>query len=135
LQPRQGLDYSSAKIIKLAGMEYFVPVLALRQNRALVPLLQRVLPRLKQIGDGVGIREQDYDDLTVVAHVALTRAYPDITIDQLLETNISLEELILAAPVIMEQTRAFKTIDPGTSVGEPKGEATASTAPPQVSID
>jgi hypothetical protein len=136
MQIRQGLDYGSAKIITLAGVEYFVPVLAVRQNRVCVPLLQSLAPRIGEIIEpGSVMRSHDYDDLLRLIHAALTRAYPDATLDDLLDMEITMDELIQAVNVVMRQTRAFKMADRDAPAGESAGEATASTAPPPASID
>jgi hypothetical protein len=81
------------------------------------------------------MRSHDYDDLLRLIHAALTRAYPDATLDDLLDMEITMDELIQAVNVVMRQTRAFKMADRDAPAGESAGEATASTAPPPASID
>lgn len=136
MQPIQGLDHSKSKIIKLAGAEYFVPVLAIKQNRICIPLLQALAPRIGEVISPAAIlRQSDFDDLLRLTHVALTRAYPAMTLDDLLEMEITIDELIGAANVIMAQTRAFKTPEASALTGEVQGEATTSTAPLNPSTD
>jgi hypothetical protein len=136
MQIRQGLDYGSAKIIKLAGAEYFVPVLAIKQNRICIPLIQELAPRIGEIVDVKTLYHQsDFDRLLHLVQVALTRAYPDVTLDDLLDMEITMAELLTASNVIAIQTRAFIVPEPGAPAGESAGEATASTAPPPASTD
>jgi hypothetical protein len=136
MQIRQGLDYGSAKIIKLAGAEYFVPVLAIKQNRICIPLIQALAPRIVEIATSNGmVRQSDIDDMLGLVHAAISRAYPDATFAELLEMEITMDELFAAYNVIVAQTRAFKTLEGGGTKGESEGETTASTAPPPPSTD
>ena len=123
LRPDPKLDYVGVPVITIAGVQLFVPELALRQNRRVVPALIELLPRLDRIkANPTSISEDDYDGFLNVIHIALTRAYPGLTLDELLDEKVSIVEIIGAIQVIAKQTGLFefKTAPaPGESEGEP----------------
>jgi hypothetical protein len=105
-----------AAVITLAGGEYFIPVLALRQARIAVPGLLKLLPRLNAIqarigaGDPLGAVLLDQDDVELmidVVHSGLSRAYPDFSRENLLDLEAGFAELIAALAVIARQTGLF----------------------------
>ncbi len=113
--PSPALDYKDAAIIKLAGIELFVPLLAIRQTRVIIPALGRLLTALDRIReDATALTEDDIDMLMKVIHAALTRAYPNLTLDSLLDQKISLYEMTQAIPVIAQQTGLFKPATPAS---------------------
>ena len=133
--PDPKIDCAGAPVITLAGSEWFVPQLAMRQLRIVVPGIMRVVPLLKTIEtDPASIGEADIDAIIRVVHTALTRAYPTLTFDTFLDMPITTAESISALHPIMRQSGFWKPAD-DTAVGEAPGETTtSSTAPPAPSM-
>ena len=52
MHPDPEIDCAGAPVITLAGREWFVPVLAMRQARVVVPGLMRLMPTLQAMQSG-----------------------------------------------------------------------------------
>ena len=91
-------DLSSAKPIALGGKEYHVAPLPLRQVLALADLESK-------IGQGASASER-ITPLIEIVRRALSKVYPQITDDDLLDDAITLDDLYAALPVIMQQAGA-----------------------------
>jgi hypothetical protein len=106
----------------LAGEEWSVPILAPRQNRVVVPLIDAVLPKIdaarrKALVDPADdksaiipakwvtglIENGAYDDLCAICHAAITRARPDITREMFDDMPVASFELLAALPLIGRQ--------------------------------
>lgn len=127
----KSVDCDGAPIVALGGREFFVPELALRQSRIVVPGLIRLMPALAALEsrpDALG--EAEWNDLVRVVHAALTRAYPGLTLDEVLDLPATLAELAGAVAVITRQTGMFKPAE--TDAGEASGE-TESLSPAPLS--
>ena len=134
---KPGLDYGSAVVVKIAGVERFVPVLAMRQNRVVVPLMLKVLPLIEAAGarkvettdpetgemkielvmappDATMrlFQEDTLATMNMMVFTALTRAY-ELTLDEYLDEAVSVHELTLAMPAIVKQTAFFKAVEEG----------------------
>ena len=125
---KTGLDYAAAEVITLGGVQRFVPVLAMRQNRVVVPLMMQVLPvieaasvRENAAGERImpsaeiGLRMfngETIEAMSTMVFVALTRAY-EISADDFLDEAISVQELAEAMPAIVKQTRFFRPASEG----------------------
>jgi hypothetical protein len=81
--------------LKVGDREFVVPPLNWRRIRKILPILER----MKDItaGGGLTITEPMLDDAITVIHEALTRNYPEITLDELED----LVDLVNAPTVIM----------------------------------
>ncbi len=122
LKPNSELVSPGCPIITLAGREWFVPVLAMRQNRIVVPALMRLLPVLGAIESSPTALSADaLESLITIAHAALTRAYPSLTMEDFLDLTISPLELIAAINIIGRQAGALK--EKAAAPDEQKGEA------------
>ncbi|MGO8740071.1 hypothetical protein [Rhodoblastus sp.] len=126
MKPDSKIDCSRAPVVALGGQEFFVPTLALRQARVVVPGLLKLMPRLNAIqariaaGDPLGATLLDKDDVELmidVVHCGLTRAYPDLSRDDLLDLEAAFPELIAALGAIAKQTGLFTAAD-GQTPGE-----------------
>ncbi len=126
MSPDPKVDCAQAAIIALAGQEFFVPFLALRQARIVVPGLLKLMPRLNaiqtRIGHGealaVALLERDDVELMIdVVHAGLTRAYPEMSRDDVLDLEAGFSELIAALAVIARQTGLFAATE-GAAPGE-----------------
>jgi hypothetical protein len=107
--------------ISLGGQDWPVPVLALRQNRVLQPLFNRVTGKIME-GCSLGeLTEADIEALVQISYTALTRAHPDLSRTDFEEMPISLVQLVGAIPVVMQQSGLYKP--PQAGAGEAQGEA------------
>jgi hypothetical protein len=125
MSPDPKIDCSGAPVILLAAREWFVPVLAMRQSRIVVPGLLRLMPLLSVLQSGepsamAKFSEEDFGVVITVVHAALTRAYPAFTMDDFLDMQISTPELIAALGVVTRQTGFFK---PASEEEPNQGEA------------
>lgn len=120
MNPDPKVDCARAPIVELGGCEFFIPALALRQSRIVVPGLLKLMPRLNAIqarivsGDplGAALLEQDDVELMIdVVHSGLTRAYPELTRETVLDLQSSFAELIATLAVIARQTGLFAPMD------------------------
>lgn len=135
MTPDPKLIYSGAPTVKLGALELFVPVLALRQTRIVVPGIMQLMPRLNEIqreladGNQAGalLAVDDVDLIIDVVHAALTRAYPQMTRDDLLDLDASFPQLVSAMGIIARQTGLFASVAPGEKQGE--------TATPPISTE
>jgi hypothetical protein len=123
LSPDPQIDCANAAVVTLAGREWFVPVLAMRQARIVVPALMRLMPVLQNLQNGATmgvaqLSQADYDAILDVVHAALTRAYPRLTRDEFLDLPASTPELIAALAVVTRQTGFFKPAEAEAPVGE-----------------
>jgi hypothetical protein len=131
MNPDPKADCGGAPVVVLAGQEWFVPVLAMRQSRIVVPGLMRLMPLLGELQSGqtnamAKLGEEEFDVIVAVVHAALTRAYPNLTRDEFLDLAISTPELIGALGVVTRQTGFFKPADAGEkNGGEARGEQPA----------
>ena len=109
-------------VISLGGLEWFMPVLAMRQSRVIVPKLMRLLPVLQSLENDdaqiAALDEGTIDELIAIAHPALTRAYPTLTIDQFIDLPVTVNEICAAAFLALKQTEWFRA----QAAGEAKGE-------------
>jgi hypothetical protein len=120
MKPDPKVDCARAPVVGLAGQEFFVPLLALRQARVVVPGLLKLMPRLNAIqtrigaGDPLAATLLDRDDVELmidVVHCGLTRAYPDFARDDLLDLQAGFTELVAALGIIARQTGLFAPAD------------------------
>lgn len=112
--------------ITLAGVEYEIPPLAIKQNRHVEVLAARHLAYFAAISRNDGkvklldLTEEQAEDFTRIVYHAITRARPDIKFDAFEATSISMREIVLALPVCLAQSGLFK---PATEAAPPTGEA------------
>jgi hypothetical protein len=120
MKPDPKIDCARAQIVELAGQEFFVAPLALRQARIAVPGLLKLMPRLNAIqarigaGDALGAALLDRDDVELmidVVHSGLSRAYPAFSREDLLDLEAGFAELIAALAVIARQTGLFSAVE------------------------
>jgi len=120
MRPDPRSNCAGAPVVNLGGQEFFVPALALRQARVVVPGLLRLMPRLNTIqarigaGDPLGaalLEQGDIDLMIDVVHCGLTRAYPDLSRECLLDLQAGLAELVAALAVVARQTGLFTPTD------------------------
>jgi hypothetical protein len=111
--------------IILAGRSWPVPRLAPRQNKIVVPVLLRLIPRILRARDealaaqesdlgylGRLVDEATYEQLATIAHTALTRARPDLTRAEFDDMSVETLELIGAVFVIARQAGLLRPAQP-----------------------
>lgn len=124
--PDPKINCAGSPVVALGGQEFFVPLLALRQARIVVPGLLKLMPRLNAIqarisaGDPLGaalLDQCDVDLMLDVVHCGLTRAYPELTRDDVLDLEAGFTALVAALAVIAGQTGLFAPTE-----AQPPGE-------------
>ncbi|ARN82173.1 hypothetical protein [Methylocystis bryophila] len=123
MSPDPQIDCANAAVVTLAGREWFVPVLAMRQARIVVPALMRLMPVLQNLQNGAAegaaqLSEAEFDAILDVVYAALTRAYPRLSRDAFLDLPASTPELIAALAVVTRQTGFFKPAEAEAPAGE-----------------
>lgn len=138
---KQGLAYENSAVVRLGGVERFIPILAMRQNKVVVPLMLEVLPIIEAAGmrkdpetgelvmppPEVSLRlfsEETLETMNRIVYVALTRAY-DLTLDEYLDEPVTVHELTQAMPAIVKQTGFFRAAEEGRV--KAKGEDAATS--------
>lgn len=97
------VDVAAAATIKLAGRDWYVPPLPLRQILAITDLL----PKLQGISiTSLGI--EGSAPFREVIRRALLKAYPELTDDDLLDLPITISELTDAIPTVLVQAGGKK---------------------------
>jgi hypothetical protein len=68
----------AGKVIVLGNVEYVVPAIAFRELKKLLPRLQKL-----NVLEGGMPNAEDLDTITEMAHAAIQRNYPEVTLDEL----------------------------------------------------
>ncbi|TDR82206.1 hypothetical protein [Paludibacterium purpuratum] len=63
--------------LKLGGKDLIVPSLSFKQIKVLLPTVQKI--------GGKGVSAENMDDIALVVHTALSRNYPDMTVEEVEE--------------------------------------------------
>lgn len=112
-------------IIKLAGIEYDIPILAVKQ-------LRQISWRFIRVADAYYDRskftEQSMDDVFDIVYYALTAVQPDLTRAQFEALDIQLPDALRAIGTIINQTSMFKPVAEATpQTGEAPPQSTGTT--------
>ncbi len=99
------IDIAGAPTITVGGRKFAIPVLPLRQTRKIVALQAKLANALDQIRAGNGIEEYSLVAVEVV-QIGLSRAYPEITVDDV-DDMINMDELRAAVRVVTRQTLMY----------------------------
>lgn len=98
------LERSEAPHVRLAGRDWAIPDLAVKQIMRLVPALARLDELAREAGGpGVVASEEQIRRIYDVAYIALTRAYPELTREAFDDLPIRIDEIVAALPVIARQ--------------------------------
>ena len=120
--------------VTLAGREWPIPVLSIKQNRIVVPAVLGFMPTIARIGaaiagqdknplwfNSLSLTTEDFDLMATAVYVALTKGNTGLSRNEFDNLEITLEELIAALPIVAQQTGLLKR-----AAGEPAtGEAVA----------
>ena len=106
-------ELATAPRVTLGGRKWPIPLLAFRQNKHITPLVMSL--------NGISpsdYTDAEYDKIFNICYVALTRAHPDLTIEDFEDLPISVFETIAAFQVIIVQAglSAGKNQLPATSL-------------------
>ena len=107
------LDLTSARLVRLAGRDFYIAPLSLRQILAIADHV----PKLS----GITAETMSGERLAPLAEVlwhGLRRAHPRLTRDEFLDLPIPLGELVAALPVVIEQAGGRK-VEVSTGEAEP----------------
>ena len=94
----EAIDLSAARIVRLAGREFHVAPLSLRQILAIADYV----PKLS----GMSAEDLSGERLVPLAEVlwhGLRRAHPNLSRDEFFDLPITIAELVAALPVVIEQ--------------------------------
>ena len=106
----ENADLAAARTVRLAGRDFHVAPLSLRQILAIADYV----PKLSAIGaDDVSAAR--LAPLAEVLWHGLRRAYPTLTRDEFFDLPITIAELVAALPVVIEQAGGKKA---DAAVGE-----------------
>jgi hypothetical protein len=113
----ESIDLTTARTVRLAGRDFTVAPLNLRQILAIADYV----PKLSDIGAGT-LSQERLAPLAEVMWHGLRRAHPRLTREEFFDLPISLAELVAALPVVIEQAGGGRKADPGSdaSLGETK---------------
>jgi len=112
----ESIDLATARAVRLAGREFRIAPLSLRQILAIADHV----PKLS----GIGVENLSGERLAPLAEVlwhGLRRAHPKLTRDEFFDLPITIAELVAALPVVIEQAG-------GRKVDVSEGEALAASA-------
>jgi hypothetical protein len=107
----QSIDLATARPVRLAGRDFHIAPLSLRQILAIADYV----PRLS----GITAENTSGERLTPLAEVVwhgLRRVHPKLTREEFLDLPITIAELVGALPVVIEQAGGRKA---DASAGEP----------------
>lgn len=107
--------------IKLAGRDWEIPVLSIKQNRVVIPNFLKFMPAFARISLAVAEKDtnplwwatldlstEDMDRMCDALYAALTKKYPGMARNEFDNMEASLEEIFQALPVIAKQTGILK---------------------------
>lgn len=109
--------------IKLAGKEYEIPEMAIRQNRRIEVLALKnrdYFIRGRGLAGLAEITEDQAEDFTRIVYHALTRTLPALTYEEFETWPLSLMDIVIVLPTCLAQTGLFK---PAAETAPATGEA------------
>jgi hypothetical protein len=98
LEPEQNLDRAAARSVRLAGREFYVAPLSLRQILAIADYV----PKLSGI-TAENLNGERLSPLAEVVWHGLRRAHPALTREEFFDLPVTIGELVAALPVVIEQ--------------------------------
>ena len=97
------IDLATARVVRLAGHDFHVAPLSLRQILAIADYV----PKLAAIG-AENLSGERLAPLAEVLWQGLRRAHPKLTHDEFFDLPITIAELVAALPVVIEQAGGKK---------------------------
>jgi hypothetical protein len=116
------VEFEDAPKVHLGGREWPVPLLVVRQNRIIVPLILSLVPlmaafRVSRQAGLAKVGEKEYDAMSEICYQAIRRAQPEFSHDQFNDLPVQIWEMVQALEVIAEQSGLLKRDDPGEAPG------------------
>lgn len=99
----ESIDLATARVVRLAGHDFHVAPLSLRQILAIADYV----PKLSAIGSE-NLSGERLAPLAEVLWHGLRRAHPKLTRDEFFDLPITIAELVAALPVVIEQAGGRK---------------------------
>jgi hypothetical protein len=128
----EGTEMTDVPKVRLAGRDWEIPLLAIKQLRVAIPAIFKIMPVFARVSviqkeedkdpfwfSKVALSTEDFDAIADATYAALTRATPGLARTEFDNLPISIEELLNALPVIVRQTGMIK---PAPVEGAPAGE-------------
>lgn len=125
-EPDEKLDLAAARVVRLAGRDWFIAPLSLRQILAVADHV----PKLSAIGVDTVSGERLAPLAEVLWH-GLRRGHPRLTREEYFDLPITIAELVAALPVVIEQAGGKRVAADGEAAangGSPPGETVAASA-------
>lgn len=97
-EPDKTIDLAAARSVRLAGRDFHIAPLSLRQILAIADYV----PKLSAI-TAENMSGERLSPLAEVLWHGLRRAHPSLTREEFFELPISIAELVAALPVVIEQ--------------------------------
>lgn len=120
-EPDENVDLSAARAVRLAGRDFHVAPLSLRQILAIADYV----PKLSAI-TAENVSGERLTPLAEVLWHGLRRAHPRLTRDEFFDLPITIAELVAALPAVIEQAGGRKA---DTAAGDDRpGETVAASA-------
>jgi hypothetical protein len=119
LERDETIDFTTARVVRLAGHDFHIAPLSLRQILAIADYV----PKLSAIGTE-SLSGERLLPLAEVLWQGLRRAHPKLSRDEFFDLPITIAELVAALPVVIEQAG-------GRRVDASAGEILAASASTQ----
>ncbi len=116
------IDLTSARPVRLAGKDFHIAPLSLRQILAIADYV----PKLSAIG-AENLSGERLAPLAEVLWHGLRRAHPKLTRDEFFDLPITIADLVAALPVVIEQAGGRK-VDAAAGEFEPHRASAMGTA-------
>jgi hypothetical protein len=125
LEKDERLDLKDARRVTLGGVEFLVAPLSLRQILAIADQVPKVIGM-----SAANLNSERIEPLADVVWNGLRRAHPKLSREEFLDLPMTIGELLVACPVVIEQGGGKTVKDPGESVAtsvmsEPTGASSS----------
>lgn len=142
-------EIAAAPAVTLGGRKFFIPKLAVKQNRVVVSSLGKILPMVAMFetmvikgADGnptvdmkrmltMTIDDETWGLLLNSVYAACTRGQPEFTRDEFDDMPIGNDEILMALPIVMMQSFAFTKKEAGSQATPGEPSPAPQPAPPQ----
>src|ERR1017187_6057755 len=117
--------------LRLAGRDWPVPILSIKQNRIVVPAVLGFMPIIARVGaavanqgtdplwfTGIKLTTADFDLMCDAVYTALTKGTPGLARSEFDNLEITVEELLTALPIVAKQTGMLKQREGDPPAGE-----------------
>lgn len=134
-EPNQQLLDGRTPTITIAGKAWPVPMLAVKQNRIVVPQILKLAPKLMSATDKNGemsvpklaeiVTPEFFDELTEIVFLALNRGTPELTKEEFADMEFGMMDMLSSFLTVAQQTGLIKFQPKGAAPAGTVGEAKA----------